>query len=324
MSAKITKILSIEPMTGYDSIELATVFNWTVAVTKGLHHVGEFVIYYGIGSILPNEGPTAFLEGQRLKTRKFRDYISQGLVGPLSWLKQPVEPSDDLDVTEIQGVTKFIPPEERSTYEENASRTKWPQFIPKTDEERAQYCLRRLDKTSPITITKKFDGTSTTFAWADRFIICSRNNELLATGQNEKVYYDMAEKYGLKEKMQELARHIAIQGETVGPKINCNRLKMSSIDFYVFNIYDISNACYLGWAEVEDICRRLGLKTVDVIYRGEVTDDHLNIKWLLELADAQTYDSGAHCEGIVIKTDNPYKRFSCKVISNKYILKHGL
>jgi RNA ligase (TIGR02306 family) len=337
MSARIAKILNIEPMIGYDAIEIATVYDWKVAVTKNTFKVGDLVIYYSIGSILPNADETAFLKGQRIKTRKFRKYISQGLVGPLDWLRRRsaaagLQISEDDDVTEIMGVTKWIPEEERALYDPKL-RHEWPSHVPKTDEDRAQNCLRGLKKyrTHNIVITKKYDGTSTTFMWDGRFIVCSRNSELrrpAATAKisgPEKLYFNMADKYGMEEKLTKLGRNIAIQGETVGPTINANRMELRDIDFFVFNIYDIDNGRYMCWDQVMQICNDLGLKTVDVVYRGPVLDSHLNITSLLELADAQSYASGAACEGIVLKTDNcSDERFSCKVISNKYILKHDL
>ena len=329
MSAKIAKITNLEEMSGYDTLELATVFNWKVAVKKGEHKIGDLVIYFGIGSILPLSDETKFLyvgnNNGRLKTRKFRDYISQGLVGPLSWLPSHNNLVEETDVTELMRVTKYIPEEEKVVYEAGTTRGKWPNGFPKTDEERAQYCLKHLRKhmNSNIIITKKYDGTSTTFAYQNNiFKVLSRNNHLLEETKENSLYFEMARKYNIEEGMKLLGRNIAIQGETVGPKINGNRMKMKNNDFFVFNIYDIDAGQYLY--DVTQICNQLGLKTVDIIYHGPIIEEkHLNMEWLLDFADQQTYDSGAICEGIVIKTDSG-PRFSCKVISNKYILKYNL
>ncbi len=335
MSAKICKITDLKVMIGYDTIELASILGWQVVVKKREYQVGYLVIYYSIGSVLPNEGETAFLEGKRLKTKKFREYISQGLVGPLEWLRKravnDVIVNEDDDVTQIMGVEKFIPEEEKSVYApENGNRAPWPQHIPKTDEDRAQNCLHRLSKGSQgienIVITQKYDGTSTTFFFSGNlFGICSRNNRLLAPEASSKLYFDMAAKYNLNEKMVALGRNIAIQGETVGPKINGNRMKRSDVDFFVFNVYDIDRGEYMLWDEIVQICDILGLKTVKVVYRGPIIpDQHLSIQWLLSYSDSQTYESSAPCEGVVLKTDSPGFRFSCKIISNQYILKYGL
>lgn len=333
MLAVIRQIVSLENMESYDNLQLATVGGWNVVVKRGDFKVGDFSLYFSIGSILPINDATKFLcdnKGQmkRLKTKRFRTYLSQGLAAPLSWLPifgitEPITLEDGIDLTDRLGVLKYIPEEEAPVYRSENGRSNWPQFIPKTDEPRVQNVVKLLNKVQgrPIVITQKYDGTSTTFGIINgRFFVCSRNNELEDTEIN-KLYWDMARKYNVEVILKSQQRNLAIQGETIGPKINGNRHGNIVVEFYVFNIYDIDNSCYLPWNEVVTLCNWFGLNTVPVVFTGECNHSCSD---LLTLADTLTYTSGKPCEGVVVKTTDILPRFSAKAISNLYLEKYGL
>lgn len=334
--AQIVKITNIMPIKDADQIELANVLGWDVVIKKNDFHVNDLAIYFTIDSVLDGEKEYCnFLQGKRLKTKKIRGVVSQGLLGPLQWLNYHDANYNVLDLKEGDNVTqklnvkKYINPTEEYIYK-NICKSTFPDFCPKTDEERIQnipYKIKNLVG-KKIVVTKKFDGTSATFIHLktdSKFLICSRNN--IVTDFNDNSYlhfFEMSKKYNLEEKMQKLNKNIAIQGEICGPKINGNRLKLKENDLFVFNIYDIESEKYLLWDEVIDITRELNLKTVDVVYYGDMKTEWLTVNKLLELADSQTYIYGDICEGIVIKTDDAFGRISFKVISNKFLLKHGL
>jgi len=340
--ARIVKVLAVEPISGADRIVLYTVLGWKVIGQKDQFEIGGLVIYFEIDSLLPNNptDPWAFLDGKPLKTKKMRGVISQGLIGPLDWLPKDFDRSgaqEGLDVTTVLGVKKFVADEERKVYESSSSRpnlapTRAPfpeNLVPKTDEERVQSLTPgALDQLvgRPCVITRKEDGTSTTVIYNGNNVqICSRNNVLLVNGPDTKEYFEMVEKYKLVEKLHVLKRNIAIQGETCGPKINGGRTKIKENDFLVFNIVDIDKKIYLNWSDVRTICSSLGLKTVPVIWEGIFPKEWASVQTLLDLANKQEYAPKVPAEGIVLKTsDDPEKRFSCKIISNNYLLKNAV
>ena len=186
MTATIVTVTKLESMVGYDAIELASVLGWRVVVKRGEFTVGDLGCYYSIGSVLPKDGAAAFLAGKPIKTKRFKDYISQGLLLPLG-VVGIANGVDGQDVTELLGVKKFIPAEEAELYKESTNKAPWCPLIPKTDEERIQNCLPKLLKHvgEDIVITRKMDGTSFTFVWlrtADgdgRSMVCNRNHHLL-------------------------------------------------------------------------------------------------------------------------------------------------
>ena len=53
--ASIQKIVSLTPIKGADRIEIAQVLGWEVVVQKGIHVVGDDVVFYEIDAFLPAE-----------------------------------------------------------------------------------------------------------------------------------------------------------------------------------------------------------------------------------------------------------------------------
>src|SRR3989338_415087 len=332
--ASVVRITNIVPIEKADMIELATVLGWNVVVKKGEFKVNDLGIYFTIDSLLDSTKEYCqFLQNKPLKTKKMRGVLSQGLLAQLEWLKEHT--LSDLsnfkegdDVTELINVTKYIHPTENNVYK-NEGRLPFPQFVPKTDEERVQNIPSKLEQLrgKRVVITKKYDGTSFTCTYTkddDKFLICSRNNTIIDSDNSVIHFFEMVKKYDLETKMRKLGRNIAIQSEICGPKINGNRLKLKEFDLFVFNIYDINSRQYLLWHDVITITQELNLKTVDVVYFDIIKEEWLSVSKLLELSDAQTYDSGDICEGIVVKTEDPFSRISFKVISNKFLLKYNL
>ena len=336
MLAQIVRLNWLRPIEGADRIELAGVLGWQVIVRKGDFAVGDLAVYFNIGSILDESHKLgAELKGKPLKTIKMRGVLSQGLLGRLDAFDLKDVKEDD-DVTTILKVKKYVAPDEMNVYSgsTDSSRAPWPQQIPKTDEPRIQNSPKSLNKlgNKEIVITQKYDGTSTTFfVFHGKFYVCSRNNVILdtpdkITNNNNKVYLEMSVKYGLEEKMIGLKRNLAIQGETIGPKVNGNKHKVKENDFYVFNIYDVDLKMYLSWDEIEKLCDFLGIKAVPVVYSGVMKEEWNSVDSLLKLSDSQKYSTGEICEGIVVKTNTKdgYERTSFKVISNHYLLKYKL
>lgn len=332
--AQIVKILAIEPIPEADNIVLATVLGWNVVIQKNTHEIGELAIYFSIGSILDKVNPdTSFLKGKVLKSRKIKGVLSQGLLGPLSWLQyynvDPKSVVEGQDVTEIMQVRKYVSKDEKELYGEpnELNRIKYPEFIPKTAERRLQNIPHELErlKGQEVVITQKYDGTSTTYITHNgKFAICSRNFLLAKQEDSISHHFKIADKYDLENKMLKLNRNIAIQGELIGPNIGPNAHGVKCLEYYVFNIYDIDQHSYLDYQEVVNIINQLGLKMVPVIYVGPMKDEWLSVPALLALAEEQLYLNGEPGEGIIVKTNGLVgsQRLSFKAISNKYLFIH--
>lgn len=97
--ATIRRIDKIEPIEGADLIEAIKIGGWTVVAQKAMNYkVNDLVVYCEIDSFIPTsiapfltqpgKFPKEFngVEGERLRTKKLKGIVSQGLLLPLSIL----------------------------------------------------------------------------------------------------------------------------------------------------------------------------------------------------------------------------------------------
>ena len=289
--------------------------------------------------------------GFRLKTIKLRGQISQGLIIPMRELTGYLTSSGDIgdnrasdisyyeegdDVTDLLGVVKFERPIPANLA--GKIRGNFPSFIPKTDQERIQnfikdYCEKYRDHEWEVSL--KLDGSSMTVyynAEEDRFGVCSRNLDLTETEDNS--FWQVARKHKLEELMRDYSMNgyewfgkpisFAIQGELMGPGVQGNREKLTELDFYVYDVWDITNQKYLDSKTRIDLCEYFGIQHVpvyEVVKLGYDTADGF-----LELAEFG-YEDGLSInnkvrEGLVFKSVND-PSISFKAISQKYLLKDG-
>lgn len=266
----------------------------------------------------------------------------------------------DQNLTDFFGAEKYVSKDEQDLYN-TGSDSQTSVFtrglVRKTDEERVQNMPTALEQMvgKKVVFLKKYDGTSTTFVTVKQlrmgtssdkseekkdelvFVMCGRNKTVVDPKKDGSHYFEMEKKYNIKEKMLKLGLEIAIQGETCGPKINGNKMKLQKNDFFVFNIYDIQEQAYVSWDRVLEICKLLELKTVDPVetaylkikgfdFDGTMTKELADCKTLLTIAEDLEYSKGVIAEGFVVKTNyGPnYPCTSLKVISNKFLLKYNL
>jgi tRNA-binding EMAP/Myf-like protein len=197
--AHIEIIEDIKPIEGADKIEVCKVLGWECVIAKKDNFkVGQKVCYIEVDSILPEKPEYEFLRDRkfRVKTIKLKGQVSQGLVIPISNLKNE-HPTVMLeigrDVTDLLGITKYLSPSEREeiTQQERKlaneknklkkfmMRYSWyrrlfltrkqkegfPYWVSKTDEERIQNIPQVLQQfaNKEVYVTEKIDYQSVTF-----------------------------------------------------------------------------------------------------------------------------------------------------------------
>lgn len=321
----IQKIEALESISGADFIERARVLGWTVVVKKGEFEAGDLCMFFEIDSVLP-DGPSwsEFMRKHkfRVKTVRLKQVLSQGLALPIPHQLLPDLKIGD-DVTEKMGVTKYEPPLPECREVEG----KFPSEIPKTDELRIQSfpALLQEIKGKDLYISTKYDGMSATFYKNQelQLIACSRNWSIKKGNNN---FWNIVKKYDLENI---LPANFAIQGELCGPKIQKNRLGLSEIDFFVFNVYDVNNGDFLDYKDFISFCEKYNLKTVpieEVLYNDNLIHKCESLEWWLIRARG-FYANGVNLkEGIVVR---PLKeeyssviggRLSFKVLNNDFLL----
>jgi RNA ligase (TIGR02306 family) len=161
--ASIRRINEILPIEGADLIEIAVVGGWYVIVKKGEYVANDLAVYFEIDSWIPYElapflsngkEPREYngVKGERLRSKKMRGVVSQGLllktdqlvfavetksIGPNSSAVLKIENLDyeGADLTEILGIQKWEKP--LPSQLQGVAKGNFPTHIcPKTDAER--------------------------------------------------------------------------------------------------------------------------------------------------------------------------------------------
>lgn len=154
-----------------------------------------------------------------------------------------------------------------------------------------------------------------------RFGVCSNRvdkNELELDVPNAFRYWQTALRHDLPAKLSKLGLNIAIHGELCGGPIQGNRegLPDGEQEFFVYAMFDIDKQQFIDPRKVEVMAKKLGLEHVLVlgyVRLTEIASSH---------QDLQKRAAQSKGEGLVFKCVNDGRRF--KVISNTYLLEHGL
>lgn len=294
-------------------------------------------------------------EGYRLKSIKLRGVLSQGLALPLSMFPEITTTKLDFDYSSQLNVIKYD--NEQQEYAQKPglksgkARGSFPSQIPKTDQPRIQnlvtYFSTMTDEEFEETL--KLDGSSMTcykiayiptrwekfksffgFKYQDNhFGVCSRNLELKRTANNVQTFdnqgkisvYDQSDfwataiKYDLESK---LPVGYAIQGELIGPRIQANHEKVSELEFYCFDVFNINTGSYLLPQDRREFCALHNIPHVPVISTHS-TPLQLGLEDLLKHVEGQSMNPGTVSEGRVYK--HVSKPITFKAISNLYLLR---
>jgi len=340
----IETITSLHPIDGADRIELALVRGWRCVVPKGQYTEGDLVLFCEVDSVLPEDSRWEFLSADkwRVRTKRFRGQISQGLVLPVSDLTQAeytliMHHREDPAI--VLGVQKYEPPVPMSA----DIIGEFPSLVPKTDQERIQNLGYALDiyKGRAFEITEKLDGQSLTVFYINgEFGVATRNNTVDHRMGN--VYSKICENHHFERILPDMGRNVAIQGELIGTKMNGNRLGLKFNAYYVFDIYDVDLGRYLLPPErytflnqFNDFGKKLASDDKTFIYLQNaplVQSPHVmslgeTVDTLIERFNGMKSHlvDDKLAEGVVFKSFEPngnsYVPSSFKVISNAYLLK---
>jgi RNA ligase (TIGR02306 family) len=178
--ASIQRVAEIRPIEGADAIEHYRINGWWVVDRKGVHQVGDLVVYCEIDSFIPHElapflskgsDPREYngVKGERLRTIKLRGAVSQGLLLPVErvgnipyitgWFHEDgigtmIMVAEGQDVTEALNVQKWEAPIPAQLQGQAAGM--FPtSLIPKTDQERIQNCFGEIQKRAKRFATEK-------------------------------------------------------------------------------------------------------------------------------------------------------------------------
>lgn len=346
--ASIREILSIEPIEGADRIEKVTIDGWNVVSQKGIHRVGDKIVYIEIDGFLPESdlrfesfmkfGTRTFngVRGHRVRTVRLKGVYSQGGILPLSEFPELNQSSLEDDVSEIIGVVKWEAPEVgQSAGKFGDVKGNFPWFLRKSDQERIQNLYGKLKykySDEQFVGTLKMDGSSITVfhVMGDKydnrgFGICSRNMELkfdeTLNFEDQGCFIKGALNSDLFSKVKQLSEiyggNWAVQGELVGMGIQGTFEGFTEYQVFAYNIFDIDNQEYVNYNTFREMAKSVNLTIVPEIYT-ETKILKTELQDILQLSDGTSIINPVR-EGIVWKQLNGNIQF--KAISNKYLEK---
>lgn len=339
--ASVQRIVDVQPIPNADKIDCATVLGWKCVVRKGEFKTGDLVLYVEPDSLLPFNPWTGEQLGDkplRLKTVRMKGQVSQGLVLGLQLpqLAPANGQSEGTDVSELLGIKKYEPPALPACLA-GMARGVFPSFLVKTDETRIQafpgVITRHADK--PFVVTEKLDGSSTSYYWHDilgdgscSLGACSRNLDLQP---GDSAQWTVAASLGVREALEkeqvDTGRHLALQGELVGPGIQGNRLGLPAVTWFAFNVFDIGRRSFLSHGEFIEWTERNNIPHVPVIDPNfslqEQTVDSL-IKYVTRksLLNSQVWIEGGVFRPLTEERDPDLGRLSFKAINPEFLLKY--
>jgi len=353
----IQRISKLEVIPGADKIELATVKGWKVIVQKGLHRENDLVAFCEPDSFLPIDKRYEFLhksgykktvnlgEGYRVKIMKMRGQVSQGLILPLSDLHE----LEDVEIGDLLGIQKYEKP--IPVHLKGKIRGNFPDFVRKTDEERAQNLLKEInehiEKKTLFEASIKLDGSSmTVYVKEDSRLgpiletvgVCSRNwdldeetDSMDGPGRASKnAFWTCAREQALVDSIKVakecLGHDLAFQGELMGPGVQDNRENILGFDFYLYHIWDINEQRYLSPVERKNLLLALSKRryhvnhvpVLGVFSLDTICKPHSIIDDLTKYADRPSLNKEIAAEGVVFKAMD--SDFSFKIINASFLL----
>lgn len=348
--ASVQVITAMNPIDGYDKVEMATVLGWSCIVQKGQFKVGDRVIYIEVDSKMPPRKEYDFLEKRnwKVKTLKMCKTISQGLILPLDvlpdiWKKKKAK--EGMDLTKDFGITHIDEEKEdtnvkKSFLERLWKRILWKFFkiklknkmsktfpkhlVSKTDEPNVQTIGIELRKRleDGCIVTEKLEGQSATYGlqitrkWfmkAFKFIVCSHH--VLYPKKTNNNWWNVGLQFDIENKLIELYKRTGnlfiIQGEIIGTGIQRNIYKIAGFDFYVFNVKNLTTGETLNFADMLLLMNSIGLKVVPLLDR--LRFGHYDLEDWLNYADGTSViNRKTRREGVVVREENGTFSFKCK------------
>lgn len=316
-------IKEIRAIEGADLIEAATLADkdfWFV-VAKGSFKTGQQCVYFPIDSILPDDlilklglvGKLAGKQHNRVKTKKLRGQVSQGIVADPEVLGVSMNSSRPLHLT--LGVTKYEPPE---VLEKTCRLVSLPDGMSKYDIESVdRHPIEALELfKQPVWVSEKLEGTNVgLLVEADKDRLCTRLHEIVEIEGFQHTHWKTARR-GLLDLGHEirsvLGQDVILYGELIGPKIQGNIYGLSE---HRILLYDIKMR-YGGYLGVEEFMALVPEDfRVPVLFEGDLVlwtgQMNFDPKILKVMSDGESkLTAGVAREGIVIKplveTASPY------------------
>ena len=359
----VSTVKEIKPIEGADKIELAVIGGWNCVIQKNAYKVGDLVVVATTDAVIPVDlsdrmEVTSYLrKGQRVRTVKLRGVYSECLIIPTKFIPGIGEIYyDGTDMMELMGISKWEPPVQMRQlssgkkvryryriYQDNPNFHVYYKF-PNLKNVPDMFTEKDL-----VEITRKIHGTNARYGivkkpkislwdkivkflgnkWVEyEFVVGSHNVEKGSDSQgfyDTNVWYEIAEKYNIKEKMWAIAKlrgaedigtDMTLYGEIYGAGIQkgydygLEDIRLVGFDVSINGQYlDTSRAAYI-------ITAHFRIPYVPILWTG---------MWSKEIQDSfvlNNFIEGTKVphEGVVVKDVSGDRRKIAKVINPDYLI----
>lgn len=346
--ATIQRVLAINPIPDADLIERVTIKGWNIVSQKGIHKVGDLVIYIEIDSLLPIRSEFEFLrktsyrqfkdgsEGFLLRTVRMRGQVSQGLLLPLrtldsfaKWIQDDIAIGSD--VSKMLGIVLYEEPIPEELLGQAKGMT--PSFVPDSSQERVQNSLSLIERYAGELYrkTEKLDGWAVSYYINnDTFGVCSKGVDYLDVEGNP--YWAFAHSVNLEARLRQILEpgsNVILQGELVGEGIQKNKYQLKGKTVYFYNARGndgVDAPIELVLDLINNLTEGEKLKECPVINANYILPD--SSEKLIEDASIRSLiNPKIWAEGVILKNKTISHDFngrtSIKVINPNFLLKYS-
>lgn len=268
ISPKYATVLTVDAITpnNYNpDYEILQVSGWTCVEPAGKYKIGDKVIAYRWGALLPDidrykKWPEYYQIFQNNTTGyRIRAYTVKG-----SLIKDiPIEKLEGItanvgdDLSNILNITKCNP--HYHFYYCPPKKCDLPDFIPSTNIELVQnlniqeylklHDLYECFYSKYVYTTELLAGLDISmYLYENKFGICTDTYEIL--NEKNNIYLDIVKKYNVEEKLKNYKNNIVLSGVIIGPNVYGNPLKLIRNELYITNIYNIETDMNYNFDEI--------------------------------------------------------------------------
>lgn len=234
---------------------------------------GQKAIYVPVCSIVPDTDEWSFMRERRVKAKKIRGVVSQGLLVPVTpeLAEKANREGVSLELGELVdtwlGITKWEPEKEQEFTQggDEEGPEGW-ELVKYTDIKSLKRYKNVLSVGTSVVITEKIHGTNARFCWDGERLWVGSRNRIIKEDPNTLWWKAVSDKWvvdGLKR-----FPNVIFFGEIYGKGVQDLPYGLLSPGFTVFDTFDVVNGRYNDWYETVRIAREAGFSTVPTLYEG--------------------------------------------------------
>lgn len=321
----IVEIQDVRQHPNADKMELTDVWGWQCCIGKGQFKSGDRAIYVPPDYEVPVSHPLfSFLAGnrehERIKVRRFRGQISQGLLvsvpGDMSHL--PV----GTNVIELLGARKYEPPVPHDT---SGMFIGGPSglYSPKFDVESYQRYRHLMVEGEPVVVTEKIHGANARFVYAKNsdgewMQFCGSRNNWLAEDESNIWWQAFRSHPSIGEWCRSHPEDILF-GEVFG-QVQDLKYGAGKNDVFFAAFAVLSKQSWVNYAEMAGSLCVYGVPMTPLVYRGPLTPE----VFAMAESNSRWNEANHLAEGVVIvpekeRVDPEIGRVCLKLVSNRYL-----